>query len=868
MNLFEVSSINWKKLLRRLLPWFIVLALLTTLVLVVGTALYGPKDVSTHVNPTVHFYEGDTKKPLILENDNLLFKLDPATTHFSVTDKKSGMEWLSNPENADKDPLAKTAANKETMQSTFVVTYTTSGGNADFNNFKYSIENGNYTITPLDDGSLRVDYAVGKIEKTYLMPTVITKERYDTFVGNMKKATAKKVASNYSLYEPSKLDSKKNKDEIIALYPEVLNQPLYILKEGTSDSNKKKIEGYFEEGNYTQEDYEIDQQLIAGKKDVDAPVFNVTMIYRLEGNDLVVEVPYREIQYRQSYPITYLTVLPMFGAADTKTDGAMLIPEGGGALIRYNNGKTTQNPYYADVYGWDYAIARQTLISETRNSFPVYGMLRENASFLCLMEGAASYAGIQADISQRNNSYNWLCAKYRVLHNDQYNVSAKTAQLVFMFEKEIPREDSIIHRYRFFNTGDYVTLARAYGDYLLEAHPEMAQKSASADMPVTVEMIGAIDKTVVKAGLPVESVVSTTSFAQAENIMSDLVDAGVKNLQVSMSGWANGGILQKAMTAVRVNREMGGLDGMKKLIAAAKEKDVPLYFDGISCFAYESGIAEGFIAFNDAARYTTREQVYLQPFDAVTYREAEWMENEYYLVKPSFAQRCTDNFLNYLEKQEAEGVAFRDIGYLLSGDYNPKDLVTRERVKKMNVQSMKDAHAAGQRVMIHVGNDYAVPYADIIVDMDLTGTRYSLIDQNIPFYQIALHGLKDYTGKSLTTVGDMVQELLRCVEYGSGLNFTFVAEDTQILQNTYHSLYFGSFYDARCAQAKEIVLRYQKEMEGLNRQRICAHAQLSDTLTMTGYDDGTKVYVNFGKHEAEYNGIVIPGYDYIVERGK
>ena len=32
---------------------------------------------------------------------------------------------------------------------------------------------------------------------------------------------------------------------------------------------------------------------------------------------------------------------------------------------------------------------------------------------------------------------------------------------------------------------------------------------------------------------------------------------------------------------------------MKKLISLAKERDVDLYFDGISCFAYDSGLLEG-----------------------------------------------------------------------------------------------------------------------------------------------------------------------------------------------------------------------------------------------------------------------------------
>lgn len=853
-----------KKLIVRLLLWLILLAALACLVIFVGIPLYGPKPASTLAEPETLFYEG-AKQIITMENDHLLFELDPSTTYFKVTDKKNGMVWNSNPPNAAKDPLA-IVSNKEMMQSTLIVNYTTSSGSTDFNNFKYSISNGNYDVVKQDDGSIRVNYAIGKIEKFYMIPTAITKERYDAFSAALNKSTSRKLSSNYTLYDPLKLDSKKNKDEIIALYPEVLNQPLYILKSDTSENNKKKIEGYFAEANYTMADYEIDQQLVAGARSSNNPVFNVSMIYRLDGEDLVVEVPYSEIRYKEAYPITYLTVLPMLGAAGTEDEGYMFVPEGGGALIAYNNGKLSQNAYYANMYGWDYATIRDQVINETRNTFPVFGMIRKDASFLCMIEGAASYAGIQADISGRYNSYNWMGAKYNVIHFDQYNVSAKTAQLVYVYEKEIAKEDTIIQRYRFMDTGNYVDLANEYGEYLRSSHENLKDAVSSKDMPVSVEMVGAIDKTVVKMGLPVDSVVATTTFAQAQQMLEELKASGLNNLQVRMSGWMNGGINQKVLTSVNVLNQLGGKEDMNKLIAAAKEKNVPLYFDGISCFAYDSGITEGFVPFNNSARYTTREQVKIYPYDIITYMEADWMD-PFYLVQPGYAKEGVDRLIAYLKEADAAGIAFRDIGNLLSADYNPKALVPREKVKAMNIRSMQDAHEAGQSVMIRMGNDYALPYADIITDMDLTGTRYSLIDQTIPFYQIAIHGMKDYTGESLTTTGDMRQEVLKAAEYGSGLNLTFMAEDTQILQDTFYSEYFGSYYDSRAEEMTGIALKYQQDMAGLNQQRIVAHQQITDTLTMTGYEDGTQVYVNYNKQDCEYDGITIPGYSYHVERG-
>ena len=155
----------------------------------------------------------------------------------------------------------------------------------------------------------------------------------------MSKKEKKQVSSNYSLYEPEKLNNKENKDEIIAMYPNVVDQALYILKADTTSNNKAKIEGYFVAAGYTQEDYELDQQLVAGERSNNGPVFNASMIYRLDGSDLIVEVPYSALRFENGTPMTYISVLPMFGAAGTDQEGYMLLPEGGGALINYNNGK-------------------------------------------------------------------------------------------------------------------------------------------------------------------------------------------------------------------------------------------------------------------------------------------------------------------------------------------------------------------------------------------------------------------------------------------------------------------------------------------------------------------------------------------------
>ena len=57
-------------------------------------------------------------------------------------------------------------------------------------------------------------------------------------------------------------------------------------------------------------------------------------------------------------------------------------------------------------------------------------------------------------------------------------------------------------------------------------------------------------------------------------------------------------------------------------------------------------------------------------------------------------------------------------------------------------------------------------------------------------------------------------------------------------------------------------------MDGLNQQRIVSHEKLTAHVAVTGYEDGSKVYVNYGSEDYTVDGVNIPARDYAVERGQ
>lgn len=845
------------KQLKSLIGPFIILAIIIAGILVIT---FWKEDVEEAEVIKVNGYEGEGGE-VVLENDQLKFVMDETTTQFSITDKSSKKVWYSNPEDVDSDSKA-LDNEKSKLKSTLLLTYSTINGvDTLFNNYSYSIEDGIYGIEKGDD-YVKVNYSIGDTEKEYIIPTVITLDKMDKLLANMSKSDATRVGEYYKKYDINKLGKKDNKEELLANYPILETEKAYILRRTTKDNIKVKLEQYFADAGYTMEDYKADKELDMTSKSSDKPVFNVNVVYRLEGNSLVVEVPMAEIEYREDYPVYNLSVLPYFGAAGTDEEGYMLVPEGGGALINFNNGKTTQNSYYANLYGWDMAQDRKAVVHETEAYFNVFGEAKDGGSFLCMIEQGAPYASIQADISGKNHSYNFVNSVYSLVHREQYDVGDRTTAAMFVYEDALP-DEKLVQRYYFMDTDNYSEMADGYRNYLINKYDGYMTKNDDQNAPVEVEIVGAVDKIKQIAGIPVSSPLKLTSYKEATEIIQELSNEGMTNMSVKLSGWMNGGVRQQILKKAKPVSELGSKKDLKALVAKANELGVDVYLDGITNYAKHSDMFDGFMAYTDAAKFVSKEKVELYTYSTIDYSKKKRLET-YFLLKGSLIPQMAQNLVDASNTYNA-GVSFNDYGSKLSSDFNRKDFLSRQAAMVNQSEHIKSIKDSGKNIIINEGNDYAAPYSDLVTNMDLAGSEYTIIDKKVPFYQMALHGFVNYTGEALNLTQNPEDELLKSVEYGAGLSFTMMKASTFELQNTLYTEYFGANYDAWHQKAVDIYTRYNEEMGHVFNQMMTGHEYITDTLTCTTYEDGTRVYVNYGYSDTTTtDGKNVPARDYLV----
>ncbi len=818
-------------------------------------------NVAKAVQPQFDYFEYNAAKQpdsYVMENKNIKFELNPATTSFTVTQKSTGKVWYSNPPEVQKDPIA-LANEKNNMRSTMLLKYSTINGNEEtYDLYSNSIDRGFYTVSK-SGSDIRVDYTVGQMEREYIFPFILYQEDMDKWSEGLSKSEKNAILRAYHKYTVSSFKGDE-REAMLAKYPGMAEGPLYLVFENIQTYVKEQMEQLFGKQGFTYEDYQENMQLYKETNIKEVPAFNITVIYKLDDKGFTVEVPLDEISYRLKFPIVQVSVLPFFGAGGPKDTGYMLVPEGGGSVINFNNGKTRQNSYYADCYGWDYATDRKAVITETRAVFPLYGISNGDSSFISVIKSGAEYAGVTAEIAGKLGSYNYARFDYKMLHSEQYEVTARTTNSQFSFESSLPKGEVIRQSFIFVDSPSYVDMAKEYRNYLFAG----SKKTQNKEVPLAIELVGAIEKKQQVFGMPKTRPYALTTYKEAAGIIQQVEDMGFKNVNYKLSGFINDGIRSTMLNKVRYIKQLGGKSDFKKMIKSIGDTSAKVYLDGAVQTQYRTGLSKGFFSYRDAARFVSDELCKLSEYSELWFGKDDERDT-YYLLKQSLRDKGSDVLIASAAKMGLTGISYKDNGKTLSSDFNKRHTTTRAVARQAQQDKMQKANEEGLGIMINAGNDYALAYADFVTNMNLHGNAYAIIDYTVPFYQIAMHGYKNYAGSPVNLGYEKDQILLESAETAAGLYYTFMEASAKKLQETFYTEYYSSCFDSWKEDFEESYQRYNRELSAVANSLIVDHEYVTDQVTKTTFDNGYVVYVNFGYTSYKTpSGKTIPDRDYKV----
>lgn len=781
---------------------------------------------------------------LVAENESLALYFDEETTEIAVKNKKQGTTWYSNPMNREQDSKA-SGYNRTILGSQLLIQYSDSSGKPQqYDNFNQSIQNKQYEIQKLDDG-IQITYTVGEKTKGIdEIPQFISGERFQTLILDKIEDEGKRK----DLEKRFKYDEEKK----------VYERRDTALK-GIGLSRVLEL---FAEIGYDEKERNIDREAFSGGAISKQAEFVLPLTYRLEKDQLVVNVSTKQIE-SNNFHLQKLSVLPFFGAAGVERNGYMFVPDGSGSLINLNNGKLDAAPYVTPLYGMD--STRITPSKPLQNAvarLPVFGMKQDNEGFVAIIENGDAIGNVEADISGRTNSYNYVFSSYGLSASEQLTLSGNwNSQTVPRFQQQSYQGDITI-RYGFLQGEDatYSGMASYYQNYLLEKY-NLTKLQEEEETPFYLELIGGITKKKFFLGVPYESYEALTTFEDAQVILQQLKDKGFHHIKLRYTGWFNGGVSHTIPSSASVDGKLGGRHDFANLLNYASNYGIDVYPDAGFMQVYRDSWA--FRPKKDGARYITGKVAQIYPFYAANYMEDK-DKTPAYVLSPSELSGVVDRFLKDYEKYDIAQLSLRDLGNELNSDFNEKRLITREEAKQLAQDQLSKIDESVSSLMINGGNAYSLPFAENVINAPLANSAYNLTDEAIPFYEIVLHGYIDYAGSALNMADDQAIQahILKALETGSNLNYSwFYAKPSAVKDTAYNYLYaanYANWIDEAEAAYKEV----DAVLREVRTKTIIDHTRLEKGVFATTYEGGTQVIVNYNDYSVNADGDLIEAMGY------
>lgn len=608
------------------------------------------------------------------------------------------------------------------------------------------------------------------------------------------------------------------------------------------------------------------------------PRIRVMLVYRLAEDHLKVSVPMAGIECYADEEgnanlntVTAVDVLPLLGAGGLHDEGFLLVPDGAGAKINFNNGVTSMMEYSASVYGKDHgvegqigltgALQAQARTIEQTARLPVFGIYHENAgdarALLSIVTQNEAKAAILARVSNLT-SYNYAWSRFRVRNAGSMMMNSKEfgASVIGVSEREGLTVGEYEVRYYPLagQQASTVGMAATYRAYL-QSERGLAKRVSEGQYPLYLELYGQVDKPAQLLGIPYTKTYTLTTLADIQRIVQALPET---QPVVRYAHWTK----EKAFGAIPSRAELASRLGSSADLAPVHQQ---LAAQGGALFpavdlmnVYQGG--RGFWAIRDAV---------LAPVNAPQLQfELSWSSRAvnpnyapWYLLSPARYTQFYTRYYQSFNKLGLPGLALDAAGQITTSDMRSSGGTGRGQVPAL-VQDI--LRKADKQLMITGGNDYAAALASHLLSAPGTSSGYTLTDEALPFFQMVFHGYVPYGIGILNHAANPQEALLRCLEYGASPQYAFVGQNAQEVAESRLNFLFSPDFDAWQEEVQEGYHLLAQVLAPLVELPITGHTRLPFGAR-TEYGGRTAVYVNYSPQDVAHEGLQIPAQGFAVQ---
>ena len=797
----------------------------------------------------------DTDAPegmyLAAQNDILKLFVNPNNSDAAVFDRRTGMTAYTNPPDADSDPVAG-GANKSILKSQLLIEfYDANRLPGRYNSYDYSVSLGQFELESIRNG-FRCTYIIGDTSApTGIAPVYITEERLDSFAQKMSDEGRKYVLSRYveSSAAPGFME--------------------LIERARTGQNTLRNLNKYFEESGYTADDYDAD--MTASGIEGAAPIsFTVPLEYSLDGDSLVARIPSDGISERGGGRIERIQLLRSFGAGGPDEEGYLVVPNGSGSIIRFNNGKSHAEDYSQYIYGQDPLLSEFITLGNSEPArLPYFGIWREGQGILAEIQQGDALALLTASVAGKLNSYNYVYPAFILRGTNTLAMFGSTGN-----EAELPvvethfTKTDVTVRYSFLTDEyeGYSGMARYAREKLIE-RGVLTPKEQGGDIPFYMDLIGSVIGQRFFLSVSYPGQYPMTTYAQASDMVDRLTALGISNQVINYQGWFNRGYYHDVPDRIKPVRQLGGKRELEALSAKVEALGGKLYAD--AAFQRVSFASRRFNWQLETSRY------YGGGFMAVAGHatcpdcySSVWSmgypETLSDLMSPKFLGRYMDSFVKAFGKYGVTGVSLRDLGDDLYSDRKRTEIIDREQAKTIVLDSLSKLD--GYPIMFSGGNAYVLGLSADLINVPISHNAVYMADEDIPFYQMLIHGCIDYAGPpiNLSDAYDQAELVSRLIEFGASPHFTFTAEPSSDLKYTGLNRMYGTTFDNWSLTASDIYARVNGALSKVSGSTVTGHKILDNGLRRVSYANGTVFLINRADADLSHDGVTVAAKSFTV----
>lgn len=557
-------------------------------------------------------------------------------------------------------------------------------------------------------------------------------------------------------------------------------------------------------------------------------LYKVTATYSLRDGCFYADIDWKNLG-DSSDVLLNIGFLEYFGADDTAQDGDyILVPDGSGAIINTASAEAVE-PVDIAVYGND--ISGHTAMSGV---VPAYGIKSANDAFAAIIEHGDAVSKITANKAKNSSDYNRV--------GPVFTVSQSKVDGDNLYYSEFAYDDGATVCFRFLNgsNANYAGMAAACREQLIRDHTLSTRSVEVTEyLPIVVNVIGAAAHNKFLA-----SDKKLTKFSEAIDILGRIKAKGINNVYLRYTGALEGGLNEKNASDAAPLGSLGGMSGVRELDNYAASLNFNVFYD----IALISDTSSG-----SSVLYSVNgDKLKVKATDILTSSGFAAKNSERYILNLSLLEDTVLNLLKRFNNLKSSGYCVTDAGVYAYTDLAGK--IDRQSYVNTIAEEIVPL-STNSKVMIKGGNFYSLKNADVVSELPMSCSREETESYvSVPFVQIILHGIVEFSYDGINRMSDSKTAILRCVEYGAVPGYV-VTNNAFVKTDNYTSVFgVDNWLNTSLFDTYSEISSVLNDLRG---SRITNHYMVSDGVYCTEYESTTRIYVNYTEEPVTVSGITV-----------